>query len=240
MATVLQNELDAWREAHPDADEAYLDDVRLAIACARASPEALTEFDARLKPAIEAAVRRLGTGDFVDELMQLVRERLLVGTRDGPPRIREYAGRGSLEKFVQAVALRTALNLREQRQRLHAHDADDALFDLPAADHDPELALLKTKYRTDFKAAFSAALAELEPESRNALRQYYLDALSLAELGKLYGWSIATASRRVAAARIALLEGTRRHLAGRLQISSHEVDSVLRLIESQLSVEGLR
>lgn len=231
--------LAAWRAQHPDAEEAHLADVELALGCAAGDAAALRTFEERYAPVIASAVRRFGGDDFVSELTQLVRERLLLGTSGGGARIGEYGGRGSLKKFVEAVSLRTALNLLEQRQR-HLHvDADDALLDLPAGDPDPELAVIKARYRAEFKTAFVAALAALEPDVRAALRQYYLDHLGLAELGKLYGWSVPTASRRLAAARERLLEGTRAQLAAQLAVSPRDVESVLRLIASQLSVEGL-
>ncbi|MFZ5446282.1 MAG: sigma factor-like helix-turn-helix DNA-binding protein [Myxococcota bacterium] len=234
---VSDSELAAWRRAHPDAT-ATEEELSLAIACAQGRPSALAEFDARFRDVVATAVRRLGDDDFGQEVAQLVRQRLLVGEGASSPRITEFGGRGSLSKFVQAVALRTALNLRTARARHVGHeDPDDALLELPAKENDPELELLKLRYRAEFKAAFAAAMAELEPELRAALRHVYLDGLTLAELGRLYDWSVPTASRRVAAARTAVLEGTRRHLAQRLSLAAHEVDSVLRLIESRLSVE---
>lgn len=235
---VTPDELAAWERAHPDADSAN-PGVRLCIACARGDPAALADFDTQFRPTIEAAVRSLGDGDFAQEVSQLVRHRLLVREGAAPPRILEYRGRGALTKFVQAVALRTALSLREKSQRYVGVDPDDGLLELPATDSDPELELLKLRYRAEFKAAFAAALDTLEPDSRAALRQVYLDGLTLADVGRLYGWSVPTASRRVAAARADVLKGTRAQLAQKLRLAPHEVDSLLRLIESRLSVEAL-
>ena len=48
-----------------------------------------------------------------------------------------------------------------------------------------------------------------------------------------------TASRRLAAARAEVLKVTRDALASRLKLTPAELDSVLRLIESRLSVEAL-
>lgn len=235
---ITPEELAAWARAHPGAP-ADGDDVRLAIACARGDPDALAAFDARHRDLIERSVRRLGDADFTTEVAQLVRQRLLL--RDGvkPPRITEFGGRGSLARFVQAVAVRLALDLRQQRAKHLDVDPDEALLDLPSKDNDPELETLKLRYRAEFKAAFAAAMAELEPDLRAALRQTYLDGLTLAELGALYGWSVPTASRRVAAARTAVLAATRKHLAAQLRVPPHDIDSVLKLIESRLSVELL-
>lgn len=237
--TVTDDELERWANAHPDATVAD-DDVRLAIACARGDEAALSDFDARYRPVIEAAVRRLGDPDFVQDVAQLVRRRLLMAEEGSTPRIAEYGGRGSLSRFVQAVAVRTALKARQQRQhQLGLHDRGDALLELPAHGDDPELELVKLRYRAEFKAAFAAALDALEPSLRAAVRQVYGDGLTLAEVGKLYGWSVPTASRRLAAAREALLAGTRAHLAEKLRLDPRGVDSVLRVIESRLSIDAL-
>jgi RNA polymerase sigma-70 factor (ECF subfamily) len=101
----------------------------------------------------------------------------------------------------------------------------------------PELAAIKLRYRHEFKQAFAAAMATLEDAERNALRLHYLDGLTLADLGRLYGWSVPTASRRLAAVREALMKATRRIMTERLSMSPAELDSVLRLIESRLSVD---
>ncbi|MEW5740053.1 MAG: sigma-70 family RNA polymerase sigma factor [Myxococcota bacterium] len=237
---VSGGELATWAAQHPGVN-ADTDDVRLAIACARGDAAALADFDARFTQAIEAAVRRLGDDDFVQDVAQLVRQKLLLRPdASSPPRISEYGGRGSLARFVQAVAVRTALTLKEQRRRqLGVEDSEDALLELPSRSDDPELELVKLHYRAEFKAAFAAALDALEPQVRAAFRQVYGDGLTLAEVGKLYGWSVPTASRRLAAAREALLAGTRAHLAEKLRLDARGVDSVLRVIESRLSIDAL-
>jgi RNA polymerase sigma-70 factor, ECF subfamily len=235
---VSPEELAGWARSHPGV--APSDDVRLSIACTRGDPLALAEFDARFRDAIEATVRTLGDADFVSEVSQRVRERLLMPDGATPPRIAEFAGRGTLAKFVQAVALRTALNLRQQSRRYVGLDPDEAILELPSSDTDPELELIKLRFRAEFKAAFSVAMQALEADARTALRQVYLDGLTLAEVGKLWGWSIATASRRVAAARADLLARTRQHLATQLRLAPHEIDSMLRLIESRLSLDTIQ
>lgn len=235
---VTPAELAQWERAHPGQDS-DTEEVHLCIACGRGEPSALSAFESRFGPVIEGAVRSLGDADFVQDVSQLVRQRLLVREGATPPRIAEFAGRGSLSKFVQAVAMRTALTLRAQGNRYVQVDPDDALLELPAKENDPELELLKLRFRAEFKASFAVALAALEPESRAALRQVYLDGLTLADVGRLYGWSVPTASRRLAAARAEVLKSTRVHLAQKLQLAPPDVDSLLRLIESRLSVDAL-
>lgn len=214
------------------------DDVAFAAQCAAGDAAALTEFQRRFASVIAGTARRFGDATFAAEVGQLVAARLLTSAQ-GKPRIAEYQGRGTLEKFVQAVTTRVALNHLDSNQR-HAHvQGDDALMAFPAAGDDPELAALKSRYRGEFKAAFARAMASLEEAPRSALRMHYLDGVALKDIGALYQWSVPTASRRIAAARQTLLDATRKIMADELKLTTAELDSVLRLIESRLSVDGL-
>jgi RNA polymerase sigma-70 factor (ECF subfamily) len=214
-------------------------DLALARACAVGDRGALAAFEALTAPVVTATARRFGGPDFVSEVSQLVRRRLLVAEGEAAPRIAEYRGRGSLAKFVQAVVVRQALNLLQADARHAPARGDLALLETPSGGDDPEVASIKQRYRAEFKEAFAAAMASLDDASRNALRLHYLDGLTLAELGALHGWSVPTASRRLAAARATLLEATRALMAERLKLSPPELDSVLRLIESRMSVDAL-
>jgi RNA polymerase sigma-70 factor len=215
------------------------DDVSFAARCAAQEPAALAEFDRRFSAVIDTTARRFGDASFATEVGQLVRVRLLTVADQGKARISEYSGRGDLEKFVQAVTARTALNHLSSHARAAQVQGDDALLALPGGGDDPEIAAMKARYRGEFKAAFARAMASLEDAPRAALRLHYLDGLTLAEIGALYQWSVPTASRRISGAREALLAATRQTMASELKLSNTELDSVLRLIESRLSVDGL-
>ncbi len=223
---------------NPEGEASHASELELATACARGEPTALASFEATYLPVIAATARRFGSGDFVTEVSQLVRRRLLVA-ESGAPRIAEYRGQGSLSSFLQAVTVRLALNALQSSARAPPMKSDDLLLELPQGGDDPEIAAIKQRSRAEFKDAFAAAMASLDDLSRNALRLHYLDGLTLAELGSLHGWSVPTASRRLAAARATLLESTRRLMGERLKLSPRELDSVLRLIESRLSIDSL-
>jgi RNA polymerase sigma-70 factor (ECF subfamily) len=237
---VSLREFEDWAGGRATATPERRTDLYLAFACSRGDPAALAALDAQVMPRVAASLTRFGDADFGKDVCQQVRERLLIATGAETPRISEYRGQGPLFKFVQVVAVRLALNLLETSPNRNWVRDDGAVLDAPARGaEDPELALMKAKYRGDFKAAFAAAMAQLEDEPRTALRLHYLDGLTLADLGQLYGWSVPTASRRVAAARARVLEATRRLLGERLKLSPAELDSVLRLIESRLTIEPL-
>src|SRR5437762_1334379 len=80
-----------------------------------------------------------------DEIRQRVRERLFVGAA----KIADYSGRGSLAGWLQVVTLRIAIDaMREQKARPVVEPTPDD--DLRVAGTDPELSLIKERYREPF------------------------------------------------------------------------------------------
>jgi RNA polymerase sigma-70 factor (ECF subfamily) len=224
-------------EAPPDeVEKLAVTDVYIARAAADGLPSALKAFEARFLPEVDAAVARLKlppTG--LDEVRQLLRQRMLVGSAEAPARLAAYPGTGPLSGWVRAAALWLALDWQRQRSgQVQADDGDLSMLMAPG--DDPELAYLKNTYRAEFNASFSAALAALEPRQRNFLRLKYLDGLSIDQLGALYGVHRSTAARWVVGAQEALLQETRKLLTERLRLTRSQLDSVLRLISSQLDV----
>lgn len=207
-------------------------DLLLALACSRGDAAALSIFEARYLANVGAYVARLSLSpSVVDELTQVLRERLLVGA---PPRIAAYGGAGPLEGWLRAAALRTALNLkRSTRREVHSDDDDRAIA---AAGSDPELAYLKQRYRVAFEQAFDAAMRSLEASSRTLLRLHYIDRLTLPQVAELSKTSRATVARRLAEARDALLTATRRELGERTGASPTEIESLLALVRSEMGI----
>jgi RNA polymerase sigma-70 factor, ECF subfamily len=236
-------ELARYLSERQDGDGAlHAADLALACGCALGRRAALAAFDRELGPEIDRVARRFASSGLdIDEGVQLVRVRLLVGTGGAPPRIAAYGGRGSLRGFVRAAAARTLVDeLRAARRRPDHPGADQVLADLAADGDDPEIEHLKHRYRDAFRCAFEEAVAALEPAQRTALRYHYLHGLTIDELGTLYKVHRATAARRLAAARDALLKATRRRLTRALGVDRREVDSIMRLIESRLEVSMSR
>lgn len=211
-------------------------DLYLALACLHGAPGAAESFERALLGEVTAAVAALRAGDDLHaEAVQRTRTRLLVGAGARPPAIGEYTGRGDLFSWTRVVAVREALALLRGRGR-EAGPGDEALLQMPASGDDPGLAYLKQVYRAEFREAFHAALAALGPEDRNLLRHHYLHGLTIDQLGALYQVHRATAARRLQKTREQLLLDTRRRLTGRLAVAGDELDSIMRLIASNLEV----
>jgi RNA polymerase sigma-70 factor, ECF subfamily len=226
-------------------EELAAGDLYLACACARGVEAAVVRFDADYGRVIEAVARRYADRTRgAEDLAQVVRMKLLVGDGERPGRIADYSGLGFLENFVRVTAVRACLDqVKRGVQRKRETPASDQAWLEAAADAgDLELEFLKREYRAHFREAFAAAAAALSSEERNALRQHLVHRLTVDQIAAVYHVHRATAARRVARAREALLEATRRELAARLGgASAAEVDSIMKLIDSrfELSVSRL-
>ena len=173
---LARDEYERWvrERAGKSLEGLRTDELYLSCVCARGDSRAIAAFEARFFGGVTAAVSRFGVQ--LDDIKQDLRERLFVGTSQGRPKISEYKGRGGLDRWVRAVAVRVALNAtRAKKNQAHVTLGDDDF--LPGGD--VELAHLKATYRAEFKRAFSEALAALEPELQTYLRLYYLDNLGL-------------------------------------------------------------
>jgi len=224
----------AWVKEHGEPPEAYAADAWLACACLERVPAALAACEAHTFPEVAAAVARFAPRLQVDEIQQELRQRVFLGVAGGAPKLREYSGRGALGRWLRAVAVRIALNLlRGAPEQPHVTLGDD---DFLSGDS-PELAHMKSLYRGEFKKAFAEALATLDPELQNHLRLYYLDGLGVVELANVFHSSAPTVSRRLQKARAEVLEATRKILKQRLGVDGEELESIMRLIQSRLSLD---
>ncbi|AKJ06120.1 RNA polymerase sigma-70 factor (ECF subfamily) [Archangium gephyra] len=210
------------------------EDFFLAFACVRGEARALEAFEARVLSQVGTWLPREAPA-LVDELRQLLRQRLLVSMDGAPPKLASYSGRGPLGQWVRAVALR----LHIDRQR--AAPRERSLEEAPAAladrlGTDPELAFMRERHQEDFRVAFRAALGRLETRERNLLRLHHVHGQSMDEVSATYQAPRSTVARWIARARERLLTLTREELMARLRLTPDELDSMLRLVRSQLDV----
>jgi RNA polymerase sigma-70 factor, ECF subfamily len=204
-------------------------DLYLAIACGDNDSIALAAFRDAFIPSLEQALTKLGLATAtIDETVQRLLVMLFV---DG--QIHGYGGKGTLRSWVRSIGVRTGRRLAGVE---HDIGSEEDLADLPAAVADPELELLRTRYGDQVRHAFAAAFAQLTERERNVLRQHHIDGLTIDQLAGLYQVNRATTARWVAGARLAIVAKTRNLLVERYGIAATEVDSIIRLVRSQLAV----
>ena len=215
-------------------------DLYLCLACMRGHARAIATFDAKVLAQLDGAIAGAGaSADRIDEVKQRLRERLLVDTPDHPAKINAYHGRGSLRNWVKVVAVREALVVLKKDGRRVDHD-DEQLEASLDVDRDPELAFVKQQYRAEFRLSFAEALASLSSRDRTVLRLQHVDRLTLDQTAAVLHVHRATIARWNARIRDALLKRTRGALARRLRIELNELDSIMRLIQSNLEVSVRR
>jgi RNA polymerase sigma-70 factor (ECF subfamily) len=215
----------------PQDERVPAEDLYLACACASGSDAAIEVFAARHLQRLAPALRHAGLEDTgIAEVEQELVALLFVG--DGAPHILTYGGRGDLHAWLKSIAVRMALRRREHDAR---HAGDEALVDLAAAD-DPGLEHLRKTAGAELRASFAAALASLSAADRTLLRQHHLDGVTLDALATTHQVHRATIARRLAAARQAVADRTRDELVARLGLATAELDSVVRLVQSQLDL----
>ena len=215
------------------------DDLYLACACGRGDAAALAAFEATYGADLRGALGRFVRGDAAtSDLAQQVRERLFVGKGASAAKIGEYSGRGQLRNWLKAVTARVALNaLDGARKELPLED--EMMAQMPST-ADPLLDHMKRTYRAEFKTAFQATVLALSAEDRTLLSQHFIDGLNIDEIALIHGVHRATAARWLGRARDAILVGTRSALTERLGTSKEELESIMRLIASDLEVSMRR
>ena len=209
-------------------------DLFLACACVLGVPEALRRFEQVVLEPVDRKIRRMvGEHDEAADLVQKIRTRLLVGD-DSAPRLVSYGGRGTLVAWAKVVAVREALM---HRRKARPEQPGQELLDQTAGlDLDPELELMRQRYREAFRTAFSQALCTLSAQDRNVLRHHVLDRLGIDQIGALMGVHRSTAARWLVRIRAHLREQALLGLRRELEVSAPELDSIVRLVRSQLEV----
>jgi RNA polymerase sigma-70 factor (ECF subfamily) len=215
-------------------------DLYLACACADGDRAALAAFDRHYMREVDIALARMRMpAARVADVKQLVRQRLFVG--DGVPgKIVEYGGRGDLRRWVRSVAVRTCLNdLRKGKHEVLTDD-DQLIAQQAMPGDDPELAYMKRTYAREFQTAFAEALAAQGAREQTLLRYHHVDGLNIDEIGAIYRVHRVTAFRWLEKAKEKLVAATLALLRTRLNVTPQELDSVLRLIRSQVHLSLVR
>src|SRR6185436_18553177 len=123
-----------------------------------------------LRSAARTAMRHTrASAEQADEVAAVLRLLLFI---DEPPRkaaCRTFSGRSTLKHYVTIIATRELVDMIQQGNRARPLEDDEILSSvIPASD--PELSLLRNRYRDEVDASFRSALAKLGERSRAVLR----------------------------------------------------------------------
>jgi RNA polymerase sigma-70 factor (ECF subfamily) len=207
----------------------------LACACAHGMPSALAALDLHVLTRVPEFLARIqGSSALPDEIGQILRERLLVGTDGEPPRIATYSGEGPLAAWVRVAAVRTALNLLEKMDERLTHDS--RAIDGVRTTTTPEQEVASAHQHAMFREVLEQAVSALPAEQRTALRLHFVEGLTGDEIGERLGISRATVVRWLSTAKSFLMRETKRLVVGRLRLSPAEADSFIATARSRLDL----
>jgi RNA polymerase sigma-70 factor, ECF subfamily len=230
FAELLRARLAGSPDPERELSELHVEDMYLAWALSRGDRAAFSRFERDFVALLAGQIR--GAAAEAGELEQLVRTRLFVASQGHKPRIDQYSGRGPFGGWLRMIATRCLLDLRRAR----SGESDRRELHSPSVATDPELDYLKLRHAADFKIVLEQALAELDARQVTLLKLSFIEQLSAASVGVMYGVSARTVQRWLAELRETLLARTREGLRVRLALSPSELDSLLGLVDSQLSV----
>lgn len=221
-------------EISPDSSmKLRLGDLFVAAACYHGDTCALDYIEKAVLAKLGPTLTRGGNSSAdVDDALQVLRERLFVGNKARPAKISEYNGMGRLFSWARIAAIRILQN-RSRKTRREVQVDPDRLWDTLLPTGDVEVEHLKKIYQDSFRRALALAVDDLSSRERVLLWQHAVKCVSSEQLGALYQVHRTTVSRWIFAAQETLLKGTRQQLTQELKLSPGELDSVLRLIQSQ-------
>lgn len=213
--------------------ELHVEDLFLAFHASRGEPRAVAAL-CGLLTALRAPLRRTGADEqAISDLLAELPTDLVAPRADAPPRLLGYSGQGPLGAWLRVVAVRAIVERRRSSAR---KDADEIVAERVVEAHDPELELLRRRYAAELQDAFARAFERLDDGQRLLLRLHHVDGLGIDRIAALHGIHRATAARRAAAAREALLDAVRAILMEKLTIGAPTFDSIVRLVRSEISI----
>ncbi|RKH37236.1 sigma-70 family RNA polymerase sigma factor [Corallococcus sicarius] len=217
-----------------------IDELYLAFGCLRHHRVALQRFEDTYLREVGAFVSGVDRSPaFVDEVRQLLRERLFAASAGSEPKISEFTGSGALGGWVRVAALRIALNLKRSEARADSA-ARESVEAALGEDLGPELQHLRSHYREAFTEAVRASLGQLTDRDRTLLRLYHVEALSLEAIAALYRVHLSTVSRWLSRAREQVAEATTQQLCKRLGVGPSSVNSIAALVVGQIDLSLTR
>ncbi len=213
-------------------------DLALALGCARGDEPAWDTFCAQYRPALYESARALAHDEArARELADSLLAELygLEKTETGRnSRFAYFHGRSSLKTWLRAVLYQKFVDEYRRESRLAPLDEGTAE---PPARQGSVSAADDRRYADCLGEAVEAALADLRPPDKLLLSYYYVQELTLKEIGRLRGEHQATISRHLEALRKRLRVRIENHLRKVKKLSAFELEQCLDFASRGVSVK---
>jgi RNA polymerase sigma-70 factor len=221
----------AFPTASPDRHELVryleslrLEDLALACACEAGDEAAWDHFIREHRPTLYRAADSLdpsgGARDMADSLYAELYG-LDAGSRTRKSLFRYFHGRSSLTTWLRAVlSQRYVDRIRAGRRTLPLPDEETSSAITAASElPDPD----RPRYVDLIQQALERATVRLAPRDRLRMAWYYVQGLTLAQVGKLMHEHEATVSRQLARTRQALREDIEQQLRTEAHLSQSQI-----------------
>lgn len=208
----------------------HVEEVVLTYCLSLGFAPALDIFEADYAPTVLAALAKAGcNAEKCEEYLQQIKVELLTDSK----KILQFSGKSSLRRWLWVIAIRHAgrHGKRESRER----PADDSVIQkLAILSGDPQLQFMRTTYQKQFNVAFKDAVLKLNEGERLLLRLHFVESLAIDDIGAALGIHRSTAARRLIRARESLVGLARKEFAGVVQLDGSELESLFRMLGSQI------
>jgi RNA polymerase sigma-70 factor len=211
-------------------DSLFVDDLALAAACREGNENAWREFLASYRAVAEGAAHALisdssAARELADSLYaDLYGLRQNNGARNSP--LDRYHGRSPLAAWLRTVIARRAADVW-RATKIHEPMDDAAERSInhaacePQSPHDPQ----RGRYLMMLCDSLKRAIAKLPPSDRLRISYYYLQGLTLAQIGSLMGEHESTISRKMTQTRNRIREDVEKNLSDQYHLSADQISS---------------
>jgi RNA polymerase sigma-70 factor (ECF subfamily) len=219
-----------------DLETLHAEDLYLVCAALGRDSSAIASLRQAHDGVVRGYLRRVeATTAHREEIERSVWDLLLMGDIATSPKLASYSGKGQLAGFIGISAQRTALTgfrRSAAQKRALARARDEAIV----ACGDPEMAIIKERYRGRFEESVRDAVGVLDDRERMIMRMLIVDGHTLDRIAEVYGVNQSSVSRWLAKARLKVLAEARRLLRERLNVAESEFESLLHLVISQVDL----
>lgn len=215
----------------PPIPAAYVNDWVLAQACARGHEGAwrhfMTSYQSKLMAAAMTLTRDSASAqdllaDLYGDLYGLrasaaaieMAEDAAASAVSRKSKLLYYSGRGSLAGWLRATLAQMQVDRHRRRKNLVPLEELPPARSPVAMPSTPLPCRPENTLAQQLSQAFAQTLAEIAPHDRTLLAMYFLDEMTLTEIGRLFRFHESTASRRLAGLLRKLRQRLHDHLRG--------------------------
>ncbi len=235
-------------------DEIRADDLCLIVACEKGDEKAWEYLVANFDSTVKSAARKISSNnDDAEDLASSIWAELYGLRQDAAgnrkSKLAYYSGRGSLAGWLRAVVSQLAIDEYRKQSRFVQIEENREFENLAedASNHsgnelvlhhadNPEDLLTNEQTTRDVSLALKHAIDSLEAEDRLVMKLYYFDDLKLKEIGVMFGYHEATASRKVVRIQSEIRKSVEKELHRQHGWSESEVKRYLSETASKLGI----